>query len=85
MKSPLLIASVGMISLACLSFTPAAFADEVTTKTTTTKTAEPPAVVVDTPAVGGAVVKESGDCATKKVTKSNDEGDTSVKTKTTCD
>ena len=85
MKSPFLIASAGLIAIASLGFTPAAFADEVTTKTTTTKTTEPAGVVVGAPAVGGVVVKEDGGCATKKVTKTNDEGDTATKTKTNCD
>ncbi len=84
MKSPFLIASAGMIAIASLGFVPSAFADEVTTKTTTTKTTEPEGVVVGAPAAG-VVVKEDGGCSTKKVTKTNEEGDTATKTKTNCD
>lgn len=84
MKTPFLIASAGMIAFAAVSFAPAASADEVTTKTTT-KTTDPAGVVVDAPAPAAGVVVKEGGCETKKVTKSNDEGDTATKTKTNCD
>lgn len=58
-------------------------ADEVTT-TTTTKNPQPDAVVtVPAPAVGVEVAKP--DCTKKKVTTSNDQGDTTTSKTTNCD